>query len=399
MWTMASATVPTRRRVRPVCRAPPPPPVPRSISSRRSRQVRGTKSAQLATLLPGLPRLFNLSFTNSGTIPATNLVMADPVDPTSPSSIFRDAGLFGLVLPATPAGGVAEIYDPDAGGYVPYNEADTALLERSLGFRVTVPSVPAGATYAMSFNVRLREGTTQPGDTLQNCAGITTSTETAPQFCSQQLTVIEPSAERVAAEAGQPGQLHPPAGRSPARRPCSSSTGCPEHRHAVPASQLQVTDTDADFFDAVDLTGTVRVNYPARRQPRPCRRLHRRLRCRRLRRTAPRSTTAQTPPLPAGVALADIRGIRVTFSARPVATPNDPADVYRITPGTNFPTGGACTLASVCVDVKPRADLHSAPGTPTPAAAQRHGDRRVRVAPTGPGHAGTDPGVDRDAPR
>ena len=107
-------------------------------------QVRGTKSAQLATLLPGLPRLFNLSFTNSGTIPATNLVMADPVDPTSPNSIFRDAGLFGLVLPATPAGGVAEIYDPDAGGYVPYNEADTALLERSLGFRVTVPSVPAG---------------------------------------------------------------------------------------------------------------------------------------------------------------------------------------------------------------------------------------------------------------
>ena len=75
---------------------------------------------------------------------------------------------------------------------------------------------------------------------------------------------------------------------------------------------------------------------------------------------------AQTPPLPAGVAPADIRGIRVTFSARPVVTPNDPADVYRITPGTNFPTGGACTLASVCVDVKPRADLHSAPGTPTP---------------------------------
>ena len=100
--------------------------------------------------------------------------------------------------------------------------------------------------------------------------------------------------------------------------------------------QLQVTDTDADFFDAVDLTGTVRVNYPPganRVRVDVC--------------TGACGAgdfvngatldNTQTPPLPAGVAPADIRGIRVTFSARPVATPNDPADVYRITPGHQLP--------------------------------------------------------------
>ncbi len=77
-------------------------------------------------------------------------------------------------------------------------------------------------------------------------------------------------------------------------------------------------------------------------------------------------STSATPPLPAGVALANIRGVRVTFTAAPVVTPTDPADVYRIRPGTNFPTTGACTNASACFAFVPRIDLRSAPGTLVP---------------------------------
>ena len=81
-----------------------------------------------------------------------------------------------------------------------------------------------------------------------------------------------------------------------------------------------------------------------------------------------RPTASQSPPLP--IAAADVRGIRVTFLTADGS--------FTIKPGTNFPATGLCTGASICLNVSPRAELRSAPGTPVPDRIDRHRDRRLR---------------------
>lgn len=323
--------------------------------------VQGVKSAQLPTVLPGLPRLFTLSFTNSGTITAQNVVMADPADPTATTNAFDNTRLADLTLPATPPA-YAEVWDPTVAAYVPYVATDEALLARAKGLRVTVPALAPGATYTLRFNVLLRDGIDE-GVVFANCAGITTSSQTSNPFCSQDITVGAPRSGASLQKSLVPAQSVRPQPGLPGSvvqvKLALQNTG------TLFLKQLVATDADPAFYDAVNLTGTVRVNFPPGAD---------RVRidvctgaCGTADWTLGTVTGSTTPPLPAGVATNDIRGVRVVFTAVPVSTPTYPdGDAYRIRPGTNFPSSGPCTDASACISFVPRIDLRSAPDTPVP---------------------------------
>lgn len=322
----------------------------------------GTKSAQLPTILPGLPRRFDLSFRNGGTVPATDVVMADPLDPTAPGNPFDTVRLADVTLTSAPPGTAVEVWDPDVGGYVAYDAGDAELLARALGFRITVPSVAAGQTVSAQFNVLLRDGVTT-GTTFRNCAGVGSAAQAPAAFCSQNLTVgTESSGAALQKLIGPASSVRPqpglPATTSQVKL-ALQNTGTRFLRRLV------ATDADTEFFDAVDLTGTVRVNFPPgadRVRVDACTGA-----CTEADWTVGTVTASQTPSLPAGIALDDVRGVRVTFTAVPVSTPTFPdGDEYRIRPGTNFPTSGPCTGASICIDFRPRATFHSSADTPTP---------------------------------
>lgn len=329
----------------------------------------GVKAAQLPTVLPGLPRLFTMNFTNTGTVAATNVVLADPLDPTAPGNPFSIVRLADLTLDPGYPGAVAEVYDPDVGGYVAYDAADAALLERALGFRVTVPSVTPGTAaatrYDLSFNVYLRDGVA-PGTTFANCAAVGSDTQAPEPFCSQEITTIEPSSG-----ASLQKSITPPT----SVRPQAGLPGATvQVKHAVQSTgtqflrRLVVVDNDPAFYDAVDIAGStpIWVNFPPgadRVQVDVCTIGV----CGEGDWVLGAVSASPTPPLPAGAPVASITGVRVTFTAVPVATPSFPdGDPFRIQPGTNFPTTGACTGASVCVAASIRTDLRSQPGVPVP---------------------------------
>ena len=315
-------------------------------------RVQGVKSSELPTILPGLPRTFSLSFTNNGTVPAEGVTLLDPVDPTAPGNAFRSIRLESLTLPATPAATV-QVYDPDANDYVPYDASDSALLERALGFRIQLTGdLAPGQRYAATARVLLRDGV-DAGARIQNCASVGSDSQPATNFCSAAITATEPSegasvqkaitpATSVRPQPGLPGQIVQV-------KLAAQNTG------TLWLKRLVVTDVDPDFFDAVDVTGTVRVNFPPSAN---------RVRvdvcttgCATGDFIAGTRTASQTPTIPTGVDPADVRGFRITFSVAD--------DSFTIKPGANFPVRGACTGASVCIDVRPRATLHSDPATDT----------------------------------
>lgn len=315
-------------------------------------RVTGVKSAELATILPGLPRRFSLSFTNNGTIPATVVTLADPGTPTATNNPFDTLRLASLTLPATPAA-TAEVYDPQAGSYVPYDAANAALLERSRGFRVVLAQpLPPGQRYALSASVLLRDGV-PTGTRIQNCASVGSAEQTATNFCAPAITATEPSEGASVQKAISPASTVRPQPGLPAQtvqvKLAAQNTG------TLWLKRLVVTDTDPAFFDAVDVTGTVRVNFPPsanRVQVDVCT-----TDCAAGVFVLGTPTASRTPALPAGVLPSDIRGVRVTFTVADGS--------FTIKPGSNFPTSGDCTAASVCIDVTPRATLRSNPATAT----------------------------------
>ncbi len=315
--------------------------------------LQGVKNAERPVILPGLPRRIDLSFTNRGTIPATGVTLLDPVDPTAATNPFDTVRLGALTVPATPAATV-EVYDPDVDDYVSYDAGDSALLARSRGFRVQLTGpLAADQRYALSASVVLRDGVAS-GTTFQNCAGVRSDNNPLRSFCSQAITATEPTEGASVQKAISPATSVRPQPGLPGQtiqvKLAAQNTG------TLWLKRLVVTDTDADFFDAVNVTGTVRVNFPPqanRVQVDVC--------------TSDCAggtfingtrTGSQNPPLPAGVDAADVRGFRVTFSVAD--------DSFTIRPGANFPTSGPCTAASVCINVIPRATLHSNPDAATP---------------------------------
>ena len=281
------------------------------------------------------------------------MTLLDPPDPTAAGNPFRSIRLVSLTLPASPAA-TAEVYDPQLSGYLPYDAGDAALLERALGFRivVTAPLAP-GQRYAMSARVLLRDGV-PIGTRLQNCASIGTDTQPATGVCAPAITATEPSEGAAVQKAISPASSVRPRPGLPGQTVQVKLAA--QNSGTLWLKRLVVTDADPDFFDAVDVTGTIRVNFPPsanRVQVDVCT-----TGCAAGTFVTGTRTASRTPPLPGGVSPADVRGLRITFSVAD--------DSFTIKPGTNFPTTGACAAASVCIDVIPRSGLHSDPAVAAP---------------------------------
>ena len=118
----------------------------------------GVKSTSgVTTITPGQALSFALSFRNTGNVPVSNVVLADPPDPTAANNPFGLVRLTALSAPAAPPS-TLEVYDPTAGAYVPYVASNTALLARATGIRVTVTgNLPVSSTFNVNYQVLVRD--------------------------------------------------------------------------------------------------------------------------------------------------------------------------------------------------------------------------------------------------
>ena len=329
------------------------------VQNRNPSTGGGSKgSAGITNLVPGQPLTFNAQFTNNGNIALSDVVYSDPPAPAAPNNPFDIVRLASATV--TTSNGVPfviEVWDPTVSTYVPYVATNAALLERARGLRVrlTGPMLP-GQTFRVSYNVVVRDGI-PAGTTLQNCAAVTAPGTPPTNFCAPAVTTVPATTSGSVQKLFSPSSLLRPVPGLPAQQ--SQLQVRVQNNGSLYLNRLVVTDVDADFFDAVDWVGPLVVNAPPganRARLEVCT-------------TGCAAGTFVAAglvnvgnnielPLPAGVAAADVRGFRVTF------TRSDGA--YLLTPGSNYPTSGRCVGASVCVTVRARETLRSSPTTPIP---------------------------------
>ena len=320
---------------------------------------RGVKTASQQEIPPGQPVTYTLGLVNDGNVFLPSVVMTDPPDPTAKGNPFdsvRITGLtFGSVGSALPL--TLELYDPTTRNWVRYVAGDTAQMARAKGVRLRAPDgMPVGATIRADVTVELRDGVTS--GSLRNC--FTTSIDgrapTSPT-CSSDVAIGPARSGASLQKSLSPSTvIRPTSGLQPLDvtvRLGALNTG------NLSLKRLLVTDTDPGFFDAVTVTRLAGVTFPRgadRVQVDACT-------------TGCRAnppvfitgtpTGSTTPGFPAGVAPADIQGIRVTFTSS--------TGGYDITPATAAPNGGNCPGSTVCLVVQARTALRSNPATPIPA--------------------------------
>ncbi len=318
-----------------------------------------TKSSSgVQTIVPGQDMSFSVGFKNTGNIPAIATFIADPPDPTANPNPFDVVRLTKISASATPTH-VIELWDPNVSDYVTYVASNTALLARARGFRVRVTSaLPVGASFTVSYSVAVRDGV-DIGTTFDNCAqfGLEDQANGAP-VCSPTVTVMDPAASASLDKLLSTYNLTTP---EPGLPPQVTQV---KHRlqnnGPLNLKRLQFTDADADFFDAVDFSGNMRVNFPPGSNrvtvdvcttgchANPAAWIN------------GSATASATPGLPAGVAASAVQGIRVTFTST--------AAGYPLLPTSNFPTTGNCRNATFCFDVTVRQNLRSNASTPVPSS-------------------------------
>ncbi len=317
----------------------------------------GTKSTNgVTTMTAGQDLTFNLSFRNSGNVPVTNVVLVDPPDPTAAGNPFGVVRLTSLrAVTATPASDL-EVYDPTAGDYVPYVATDAGLLARATGIRVRVTgSLGVGDTFRVAYSVRLRDGVA-PSTTFRNCAAVGIDVPTQ-NFCGPTISAAPPSSGGSFNKSLSPASVIRPqpglADQIVDVRHRVTNTG------TLNLKRLVVTDVDADFFDAVDYVGQIRVNFPVganRVQVDACTSV---ANCTNGTWVLGTRTASATPSVPAGAA-GGVKGLRFTFTSS--------TNGYDLLPSPNYPSSGGCPNATVCFRVKVRQNLASSPSTPVPAS-------------------------------
>ncbi|MBV9421837.1 MAG: hypothetical protein JOZ98_02925, partial [Solirubrobacterales bacterium] len=328
--------------------------------------VAGTKSIDggltAGQLVPGQPLGFSVNASNSGNLPDSEFVVQDPADPAAagnPFDLFRltDASL--STSPASLRGDlVIEVFDSSTGTWVTYDSANAGLLDAARGIRARLVrgTVPIGGQVHLGFSVLVRDGV-PIGATLQNCQRTSARTavgEGSTDVCAPRLEVKAPSAGGAVQKAIAPSSV---ARHLPGVPPQTSQVRIQtQNTGTIPLSRIVVTDTDAAFFDSLDLAKLDAVNFPPganRVQVDACT-------------TGCQSgtfidgvpTASNRPALPAGVAPADVEGLRFTFT--------NSSGGYVLTPGNNFPGGPPCPNASICFSVAPRVTLRSDPSVSIP---------------------------------
>ena len=315
-------------------------------------------SAGVTTIVPGQDMAFTVGFKNTGNIPAVDTFIADPPDPTASPNPFDTVRLTKISASATPSS-VIELWDPNVSAYVTYVAPNAALLARATGFRVRLTDpLPVGASFNVSYSVAVRDGI-DIGTTFDNCAqfGLEGTNHGAP-VCSPTVTVMDPAASASLDKLLSTYNLTTP---EPGLPPQVTQV---KHRlqnnGPLNLKRLQFTDADPDFFDAVNFSGNMYVNFPPGSnrvtvdvcttgcQSNPVGWIN------------GTATASATPGLPSGVSAAAVQGIRVTFTST--------AAGYPLLPTANFPATGNCRNASFCFDVTVRSSLRSNASTPVPSS-------------------------------
>lgn len=327
-----------------------------AVEARRSGGS-GVKTTGQTQVPPGQPIPFAMTMTNNGNVPLVDPVLSDP--PVEADGTPRTAGNPFAVLqlvsaevrkdPGTPDVDL-EVFDPDADAWVAYAASDAALLARATGVRALVDGELAPTRRVFLDLVTERRTGVADGIAFRNCFVVGAVGYAGDPACSAEMTTAPAASGAVLNKSISPGRLPAPIAGVPQQtaqvRLSVANTG------NVSARQLQVTDADARFFDAVDLGRVRSVTFP--------------LGANRVRVDALTAAgwTEGTPvasgssyPLPAGVAAADVIGLRATFTAS--------SGDYALRPCEGTPTPAACT-GVVVLDVHPRTTLRSDAATPPP---------------------------------
>ncbi|GAA2142108.1 hypothetical protein GCM10009760_26920 [Kitasatospora kazusensis] len=325
----------------------------------RKEDGRGVKSASQSEIPPGQPVTYTLGLVNDGNVLLPNVLISDPPDPKAAGNAFDSLRITAVSFGASPQTLplALQLYDPSTGGWVTYVNGDNALLARAKGVRLLAPDgLPVGATMRADITVQLRAGVTS--GKLKNCFSTSIGgKQTATPTCSQDVTVGPARSGASLQKTLSPTSVtRPVTGLAPqpvAVRLTALNTG------NLSLSRLVVTDTDPAFFDAVDLVRLDGVTFP-----RGADRVRVDVCTTGCTATPPvfvdgTVSASTTPGLPAGIAAADVQGVRVTFSSS--------SGGYDLVPATGPPGGGSCPNSSVCLTVRPRTGLRSAPATPIPA--------------------------------
>ncbi|MEU8887605.1 DUF5979 domain-containing protein [Streptomyces sp. NPDC048442] len=322
--------------------------------------IRTSKSADKTEIPPGTPVTFTLDLANAGTTPLDKPAITDPADPTAAKNPFDVVRLTELRVRYREPSGLPvllEVYDPAAARWVAYDAADTALLTRAKGVRARLAdgSLPPNGRIMVEVVVQRRDGVADDV-TFRNCARITSGSRVVKDdVCTGESNVTKParsggSIQKSITPSVVAKTLPGVPRQEPDVRIEARNTG------NINLRELVVTDADADFFDAADFVRITGVTFPPgadRVRVDAC--------TTGCTTTTPTYvtgtyTTSTTPGLPSGVAAADVRGLRFTFSHS--------GGGYVLTPGAPD-RRGACPKI-VCFKVAARQNLRSAPGTPIP---------------------------------
>jgi uncharacterized repeat protein (TIGR01451 family) len=328
-----------------------------SVESRRYGGS-GVKSVGQSQVPPGQPIPFSMTLTNNGNVALVDPVLYDPPvdadgEPRSAGNPFTVLRLVSATVrkdSGTPDVDL-EVFDPVADAWVAYQAADAALLTRATGIRALVDGELTPTKRVFLDLTTMRRDGVPDGVTLSNCFAIGSVGFAGDPACSAEVTTAPASSSAVLNKSIAPGQLPAPIPGVPQQtaqaRLTIANTG------NVSARRLVVTDADASFFDAVDLGRVASVTFPLGAD---------RVQVDALTAAGwslgtPRAS-GSSYPLPAGVAAADVVGIRVTFT-------HSSGD-FALRPCEGTPTPASCTGA-VVLDVHPRGTLRSDPDTAPPA--------------------------------
>lgn len=278
----------------------------------------GVKTVSQTNVPEGQPISFVLRVTNNGNVPLIDPTVADPPtlpdgtpDPSRPNP-FDSLQLVSASV--TPTSGIApvviEIYV--AGAWVTYTPA---LASQAEGVRARMTG-ELNPTQAFNLNlVTQRRAGIADGVPILNCFGVTAGGDYTPvdPWCSPEITTGDAASGATLNKSITPTEL-------PVFVP-----GLPQQTAAVQvrtrntgnlsARTMQIIEDDADFFDAFNF-----VSFGSVQAPGGANRI-----------TvdafvggawvAGLPTPTGSPSLPAGVAVANVRGLRFTFSS--TSTAND----------------------------------------------------------------------------
>lgn len=318
----------------------------------------GTKSVSQNELPENTPLDYRVRFTNNSPGFLDDIQIWDPATQTpavgdDPFDIVRITNI------SSNCQGLSNTIELAQAGptWIPYSGATAGQLESAIGWRVTLnETMPTGYHCTVNVEVFRRDGVAD-GLSFRNCFLVTTAGVPVvggdaglSTRCGSSVVTSPPSSAANLSKNVVPSTIPKPTPGLPPQ------TGEVKIRISNSGNThlkfLQVVDRDddgasSDFFDNFDFVGFNGVSFPPganRVQVDVCT-------------TGCASDTwvngtvtgSSTPPLPGGVAPADVQGVRVTFTSSSGANSG-----FNLTPGENFPNADPCRQASICFDVTPR---------------------------------------------